>query len=48
MLALPWECVLYANVNVYKLFRPIVIRFSLIAFMEMHSGYTAKGVIGPQ
>lgn len=37
------ECVLYANfVNVYKLFQPILIRFSLVSFMEMHSDYTAK------
>lgn len=37
------ECVLYANfVNVYKLLQPILIRFSLVSFMEMHSDYTAE------
>lgn len=41
MLVSSWECVIYANVNVYKLFWPIVIRFSLVTFMEMHRGYSA-------
>lgn len=37
------ECLLYANsVNVYKLLQPILIRFSLVSFMEMHSDYTAE------
>ncbi len=37
------ECVLYANfVNVYKLLQPILIRFSLVSFMEMHGDYSAE------
>lgn len=42
------ECVLYANsVNVYKLLQPILIRFSLVCFMEMHSDYTAEDCLHP-
>lgn len=43
MVAHSGECVLYANfVNVYKLLQPILIRFSLVCFIEMHSDYTAE------
>lgn len=36
MPGLSWECALYANfVNVCKLLKPILIRFSLVLLMEM-------------